>query len=86
MLTLSELKIELAPYVNTLVIDDLHRVVRLVDVVETDEDYFWVYDTNTGIEYASCVGGWVPLKGFIRTNDYNRMVRIWNLNNQIPAI
>lgn len=65
MATLSELQTELKPYQGTLVIDDFHKVVRLVDVIDAEDDYYWVYDDHHGIYHASCVGGWIPLKGFI---------------------
>jgi len=81
MTTLSELQQELDPYKNTLVIDIIGSVVRLVDVIDGEEDFYWVFDNKDGIHHSSCVMGWTPLKGFIREDDYNKMVRIWNLNN-----
>lgn len=82
---LEEFKEKLLPYKNTLVIDTFDKVVRLVDVVYDDSDsladYYWVYEKNNQIYYSSCVGGWIPLKGFLRDEDYNKMVRLWNLNN-----
>jgi hypothetical protein len=86
MATLSELKEELEPFRNTLVIDDFDKVVRLVDVIDGEEDYYWVYDSRNGIYHSSCVSGWVPLKGFVEKEKYKRMVHIWNLNNIEPAI
>jgi hypothetical protein len=71
---------ELEPYKNTLVIH-FFKVVRLVDVIETEQDYYWVFDSFEGIYHESCVGGWTPLKGFIDDKDYERMVKIWNRNN-----
>ena len=58
----------------------------LVDVIDGEDDYYWVYDSRKGIYHSSCVGGWTPLKGFIKQEDYDRMVRIWNLNNIEKAI
>ena len=81
MITLEDLKAEVEPYKNTLVIDDFDTVVRLVDVIDGDDDYYWVYESRNRIYYSSCVGGWIPLKGFIEQEKYDRMVRIWNLNN-----
>lgn len=86
MNTLEDLKAEVEPYKNTLVIDDFSRVVRLVDVIDGDDDYYWVYDSEKGIYYSSCVGGWTPLKGFIEQENYDRLVRIWNLNNIDKAV
>jgi hypothetical protein len=86
MATLIELQKELEPYKNTLVIGNFDNVVRLVGVIDGEEDYYWVYDTRKGITHASCVGGWVALKGFIPDNEYKRLVNVWNLNNIEKAV
>ena len=86
MATLAELKAELKPYKNTLVIDQCSHVSRLVDVVFAEDDYYWVHDRKNKLSYQSCVGGWIPLKGFIDKNQYERMVRVWNLNHSEQAI
>lgn len=83
---LSVLKKHLEPYKNTLVINELNRVVRLVDVIETEIDFYWVYDTTKGFVQDSCVGSWIPLKGFLRDNDYKKLVYEWNLNHMEKAI
>ncbi len=80
MATLGDLQEELKPYQNTLVID-FDMVVRLVDVIDGNDDYYWVYDTRKGTIHSSCVGMWIPLKGFISDNEYDGLVRVWNLNN-----
>lgn len=82
---LTTLKAELEPFRNTLVID-FEKVVRLVDVIDEEDDFYWVYDSRQGIYYSSCVGGWTPLKGFVDQEKYRRMVLIWNLNNVEDAI
>lgn len=80
MSSLDELKAQAEPYLNTLVLD-LDKVVRLVGVVEEEDDFYWVYDSLTkGTYYSSCVMGWTKLKGSIPDEDYNRLVDIWNLN------
>lgn len=87
MATLAELKEKLEPFKNTLVIDDFDTVVRLVDVVDdVDDDLYWVYDSRNEIYYSSCVGGWIPLRGFIEQEKYDRMVSVWNLNNIEKAV
>lgn len=87
MAVFKELKKELEPYKNTLVIDEFDRISRLVDVEDGTEDFYWVFDNkNEGIHKCSCVGGWIPLKGVIPDKDYNRMVHTWNLNNKEKAI
>jgi len=86
MTTFKELKKELKPYKNTLVIGHFNEVVRLVGVNEDEDDYYWIYDSKEGKSYESCVGGWVALKGVIPDEDYERLLRVWNLNNIEKAI
>lgn len=86
MATLEELKAELEPFKNTLVIDDFHRVVRLVDVIDGKDDHYWVYDSKKGKYHDSCLGGWMPLKGFVEKEKYDRMFYLWNLNNTEKAV
>lgn len=87
-MNLLELKKELEPYKNTLVLCDLDGVYRLDDVIfdSIEEDFYWVMDSKLGIFHLSCVLGWIPLKGYIKQNEYDRLVNIWNLNNKIKAI
>ena len=86
MLTLEKLKTQLEPYKNTLVIDDFDSISRLVDVIEDEDDFYWVYDSKNGIYHSSCVIDWIPLKGFIEQEKYERLVYTWNLNNEYEAI
>jgi hypothetical protein len=83
---LTKLKAELEPFKNTLVIDGFNTVVRLVDVIDGEDDYYWVFDSRKGIYHSSCVGGWIPLKGFVEQKKYDRMVSTWNLNNIEKAV
>lgn len=85
MVDLKSLQEELLPYKNTLVLDH-HNVVKLVDVIDGEEDYYWVYDTHKGFIHSSCVIGWIPLKGVLPEKDYDYILRIWNLNNVEKAI
>lgn len=87
MATFNQLKKEVEPYRNTLVITELNSVARLVDVEDGEGDFYWVFDDNkNGIHYISCVSGWIPLKDYIEDTKYNRLVRIWNLNHTHKAI
>lgn len=83
---LNKLKKEIEPFKNTLIIDDFDTVVRLVDVIDDDDDDYWVYDSRKGIYHSSCGGGWIPLKGFLEQGKYNEMVRRWSLNNIEKAV
>lgn len=89
-LTIEDLKEEMSQYKNTLVIGDIDKVVLLLDVVDGEDDFYWVYYGQSGGKvqeyWSSCVGAWMPLKGFIKEKDYNELVRVWNLNHQKKAI
>jgi hypothetical protein len=81
MTTLESLKQELEPYKDTLVIDELWTVAKLIDVIDGDDDYYWVLiSPKRGKYHATCVGKWIPLKGKIDDEDYERLERIWKLN------
>ena len=82
MLTLEELKKELEPYRNTLVLD-FCEIVRLVDVIEEPEDFYWKYErwSKGKANLSSCVMGWIPLKGNLPDEIYKSLVRNWNMNH-----
>lgn len=80
MTTLKELKEELEPYKNTLVLS-FCEIVRLDDVVEEKDDFYWVYEEYKKVTYSSCVFGWTPLKGNLPDNIYKKLVSHWNMNH-----
>jgi hypothetical protein len=83
---LDELREEMAPYKDTLVLD-YFKVVRL-EGVEYDpgdkdwpSDLFWVYRKLDGHTYwSSCCGKWMPLKGKITDEEYEWLEHVWKLN------
>lgn len=83
MATLKELQKELAPHKGKLVLNHFD-VVRLIDVVDGKDDYYWVikHADKRGIHWSSCVGGWMPLKGKISDKHYNELERVWKLNEK----
>lgn len=85
MATLESLQKELQPYKSTLVIGDFDNIVLLKDVIDGEDDFYWVYFGDVSGKrqeyHSTCVGGWVPLKGYILEKSYNELVRVWNLNN-----
>jgi len=84
--TLEELKKEVEPWINTLCITESFSIARMMDVIDGDDDFYYAFDTFTGKELHSCVGTFIPLKGLVDEEKYDRMVRIWNLNNTEKAI
>jgi hypothetical protein len=80
MATLDDLKMEMKGIQGTLVLDHFD-VVRLIDVVDGEDDYYWVYKSSErGVYWSSCCGRWIPLKGKLDEKDYNEIERVWGLN------
>jgi len=48
-----------------------------------DDGFDWYYITFDGRDFHwnSCVGGIIPLKGYLRDSDYNEMTRVMRLNH-----
>lgn len=93
----TELNNEIMNHKGELVIhEELHTIVRLDDVVDKVEDYYWVYnkwvglkgmyEENDGKFLSTCVCQHIRLKGFIPDKEYNRMLYFWNNNNYVKAI
>jgi hypothetical protein len=57
------------------------KIERLVAVGEDDMDYYWITYNGRKFRWNTCVGGLMPLKGYLRDKDYNEMVRLANLNH-----
>ena len=82
MATFEELQKEMEPHKGNLVLNHF-EVVRLVDVVNGEDDYYWVFKSPVrGTYWSSCVGGWMPLKGKIAEEDYMELERVWGLNEE----
>lgn len=84
---LKELQDTLRPYQNTLVLI-YENMVLLKDVVfDKEDDHFdWVISYNGDkIVHHSCVAKFIPLMGYISNEDYDYLVRVWNLNNKNKA-
>lgn len=86
---------EIINHKHELVIDG-HSVVRLDDVYDGEEDYYWIYnkwvgwkgmdEEQTGEYHSSCVGHHTLLKGFIPDKEYENLVKVWNYNNFVKAV
>lgn len=67
---------------NELVLH-IFEVVQLIGVFTDNEDYYWKIkhcDSQDGVEYISCVSGFIPLKGKLLDSDYRHMEMCWKLN------
>ena len=85
---LNKLKVEAKPYLGTLVIF-LTEIRLLKDVVidEADGEPCWKnYDQNGQGHYDSCCLSFIPLKGKLNDEQYNKLVNYWNFNSDYKAI
>jgi len=86
---IEELKREAEPYINTLVISMFgYNICKLVDVIEVpDDDIFWILiDDQERKHHQSCLISYYPLKGIIKDENYDELVRVWNLNHKEQVI
>jgi len=59
----------------------MERVFRLIGISEDAEDYYYVlYDGRTCRQLSAAVS-FIPLKGYLRDEDYSSLVRIAKLND-----
>lgn len=63
------------------VITDSHTIERFVAIGDDSEDWYYVTYNGRELHWSSCVGRIMPLKGFIRDEDYNYLVNISKLND-----
>lgn len=58
-----------------------HTIERLIAIGDDEEDYYWVTWDGRKLHWSSCVGGIIPLKGYLRDSDYNEFIRSAKLNH-----
>ncbi len=56
-------------------------IERLVAVAEDEMDYYWITYDGRKFQWNTCVGRLMPLKGHLRTKDYNELVRLARINH-----
>ena len=56
-------------------------IERLVAIGEDDEDYYYVTYNGRKLTFSSCVGRIMPLKGYLRDEDYLELRRLARLNH-----
>jgi hypothetical protein len=82
--TFKKLVEELNEHKNELVLV-YDNVYRLAGVTVDERDYYWVMDDGKKVVWHSCVGGWIPLKKHLPKEEYESILNVWNLNNDINA-
>lgn len=74
------LKEQADKFKNTLILY-LFEVVRLVDIVQDEDDFYWVFEKSNGeVQHVSCLIEWIPLKSLLKDKQYERLKSFWNLN------
>ncbi len=63
------------------VITESHEVERLIAIGDDGDDYYWITFNGRILTWNTCVGGLVPLKGYLRKKDYNKFVSSAKLNH-----
>ena len=77
---LKEFKTIVAAHKNQLILN-MFEVCRLVNIVEEEDDFYWVFETGEGkIVHSSCLIEWIPLKDYLPVDKYDSLKTIWNLN------
>jgi hypothetical protein len=54
---------------------------RLVAVGTDEWDYYWIGYDGRELKWHTCLERVIPLKGYIRDEDYNEMVRLSSIND-----
>ena len=63
------------------VITDMWKVERFVAIGDDGEDYYYVTFDGKDLHWSSCVGRIIPLKGYLRNEDYESFIRLAKLND-----
>lgn len=63
------------------VINASWKIERLVAIGSDKYDYYWITYNGRTFTWSSCVGRIMPLKGHLRDDDYNELVRLAKLNH-----
>jgi len=60
---------------------DFFKVEKLIGFAEDDEDYYYIVKGIEGFEqWVSCVMDLIPLKGVLPEDSYNRLLKVFELN------
>lgn len=63
------------------IIGRINKIERLVAIGDDTEDYYYITYDGRELHWSSCVGRIMPLKGYLREEDYNSLVNIAKLNH-----
>lgn len=63
------------------VITQLHQIERLIAIGDDSEDWYYITYNGRELHWSSCVGRIMPLKGYLKEEDYNELIRLAKLNH-----
>jgi len=63
------------------VITNMINIERLIGIGDDGEDWYYITFDGKNIHWSSCVGQIMPLKGHLRTEDYDYLIHIAKLNH-----
>ncbi len=77
---------EFEKYKGQFVISEHNKVVRFISLLEDDYDYYYMLYNGKKIILESCVGRIIPLKGYLKDEDYKYLIDIAKLNDNDQII
>jgi hypothetical protein len=81
MTTIDKIKQEFETLKGQFVITQSHKIERLVAIGDDQQDYYWITYDGRKFTWNTCVGGLIPLKGYLQDKDYNSFVISARLNH-----
>jgi len=81
MTTEERIRQEFESLKGQFVITQSHKIERLIAIGEDEHDLYWVTYDGRKLTWNTCVGRLMPLKGYLRDEDYNEIVRLARLND-----
>jgi hypothetical protein len=57
------------------------KIERLVSIGDDEFDYYWITYNGRELHWNSCVRRIMPLKGYLRDEDYHELIRLAKLNH-----
>ena len=78
---LTLIKAEFEKLKGQFVITSSWEIERLIAIGEDEWDYYYITYNGRKLQWNTCVGKLVPLKGYLRDRDYNEFIRLAELNH-----
>lgn len=63
------------------VITEMNKIERLITIGDDKDDWYYITYDGRELNWSSCVGRIMPLKGQLRDQDYDYLIHIAKLNH-----